>query len=47
MKALVEKKILTETDEEVYRDPYEHRTFKRTKPLPLTDDQANRDRADY
>ena len=26
---------------EVYRDPYEHRTFKRTEPLPLTDDQQS------
>jgi primosomal protein N' (replication factor Y) (superfamily II helicase) len=41
VKALVEKKILTEQDMEVYRDPYEHRTFKRTEPLPLTNDQQS------
>jgi primosomal protein N' (replication factor Y) (superfamily II helicase) len=39
VKALVEKKLLTEYDMEVYRDPFEHRTFKRTKPLPLTESQ--------
>jgi primosomal protein N' (replication factor Y) (superfamily II helicase) len=39
VKALVEKKFITEEDREVYRDPYEHRTFERTNPLPLTDDQ--------
>jgi primosomal protein N' (replication factor Y) (superfamily II helicase) len=39
VKALVEKGFLTEQDMEVYRDPYENRTFKRTEPLPLTNDQ--------
>ncbi len=39
VKALVEKGILTEFEMEVYRDPFEHRTFKRTKPLPLTNSQ--------
>lgn len=39
IKALVEKKLLTEYVMEVYRDPFEHRTFKRTKPLPLTNSQ--------
>ncbi|WP_160720076.1 primosomal protein N' [Bacillus sp. USDA818B3_A] len=39
IKALVEKKLLIEFDKEVYRDPFEHRTFERTKPLPLTDSQ--------
>jgi primosomal protein N' (replication factor Y) len=39
VKALVAKKFLTEEDMEVYRDPYEHRTFKQTTPLPLTVDQ--------
>ena len=39
VKALVEKEILTEKDMEVYRDPYENRTFARTEPLPLTEDQ--------
>jgi primosomal protein N' (replication factor Y) len=36
VKALVDKKLLMEKDLEVYRDPFENRTFKRTKPLPLT-----------
>ncbi|MEH7502383.1 primosomal protein N' [Neobacillus drentensis] len=39
VKALVEKKLLIEYEMEVYRDPFEHRTFKRTKPLPLTNSQ--------
>jgi primosomal protein N' (replication factor Y) (superfamily II helicase) len=41
VKALVEKKLLIDYEMEVYRDPFEHRTFKRTKPLPLTDSQQN------
>ncbi|MCL6570807.1 MAG: primosomal protein N' [Bacillus sp. (in: Bacteria)] len=36
VKALVDKKLLMEKDLEVYRDPFENRTFKRTKSLPLT-----------
>jgi primosomal protein N' (replication factor Y) (superfamily II helicase) len=39
IKALVVKKFLTEEEREVYRDPYEHRTFARTNPLVLTSDQ--------
>lgn len=39
VKALVDKQLLTEEDMEVYRDPFEHRTFERTQPLPLTVDQ--------
>lgn len=39
VKALVEKGLLTEYEREVYRDPFEHRTFERTKPLPLTNSQ--------
>lgn len=39
VKALVEKGFLSEQDMEVYRDPYENRTFSRTEPLPLTEDQ--------
>lgn len=38
---LVKKGILQEHYDEVYRDPYEHRTFKRTEPLPLTEEQRN------
>lgn len=39
IKALVVKKFLTEEEREVYRDPYEHRTFAHTNPLALTSDQ--------
>ncbi|WHY79287.1 primosomal protein N' [Neobacillus sp. WH10] len=39
VKALIEKKLLTEFEMEVYRNPFEHRTFERTKPLPLTEAQ--------
>jgi primosomal protein N' (replication factor Y) len=39
VKALVGKKLLMEVKLEVYRDPFENRTFKRTKPLPLTNYQ--------
>lgn len=39
VKALIEKKLLVEYDMEVYRDPFEHRSFERTKPLPLTNAQ--------
>lgn len=39
VRALVEKGLLTEQDKEVYRDPFENRTFTRTEPLPLTIDQ--------
>ena len=39
IKALVGKKILGEEEIEVYRDPFEHRRFERTKPLPLTKEQ--------
>ena len=41
VKALVEKEFLVEQLMEVYRDPYENRTFTRTEPLPLTDDQQS------
>ncbi|SDM02837.1 primosomal protein N' [Bacillus sp. OK048] len=39
VKALIEKEYLSEQYMEVYRDPYENRTFTRTDPLPLTPDQ--------
>ncbi|MDQ1003780.1 primosomal protein N' (replication factor Y) [Neobacillus niacini] len=39
VKALVEKGFLAEKDMEVYRDPYENRTFTRTEHLLLTEDQ--------
>ncbi|MGG3466617.1 primosomal protein N' [Neobacillus pocheonensis] len=40
VKALIDKKLLTEFEMEVYRDPYENRTFERSQPLPLTDAQT-------
>ncbi|MGJ7910629.1 primosomal protein N' [Neobacillus sp. LXY-1] len=40
VKALIQKNILMEIEMEVYRDPYENRTFERTTPLPLTESQA-------
>jgi primosomal protein N' (replication factor Y) len=40
MKALVNKNIIEELDIEVYRDPYEHSNFKKSKPLDLTIEQA-------
>ena len=39
IKTLVDKQLLTEFELEVYRDPYENRSFERTKPLPLTSSQ--------
>jgi primosomal protein N' (replication factor Y) (superfamily II helicase) len=39
VKSLVEKGLVVEKEIEVYRDPYEHRTFAKTKPLPLTVEQ--------
>ena len=40
VRALASKGLLEEKDMEVYRDPYEHREFKRTSPLPLTASQT-------
>ncbi len=37
--ALVKKGMITERYEEVYRDPYDHKSFTPTKPLQLTDEQ--------
>jgi primosomal protein N' (replication factor Y) len=39
VKTLVEKGVVLEQEREVYRDPYEHREFKKTQPFPLTDEQ--------
>ncbi|MFD1705832.1 primosomal protein N' [Siminovitchia sediminis] len=39
IKALIKKGIFKEHMLETYRDPYEHRSFERTAPLPLTADQ--------
>ncbi len=41
IKELIKKDILGEKEMEVYRDPYEDRQFKRTEPLPLTNNQEN------
>ncbi|PKR87006.1 primosomal protein N' [Heyndrickxia camelliae] len=38
-RSLVQKGYLQEKQEEVYRDPYENRVFKRTEALKLTDEQ--------
>ncbi|UQD51658.1 primosomal protein N' [Bacillus methanolicus] len=39
VKGLINKRILGEKMIEVYRNPYENRTFVKTEPLPLTEDQ--------
>ncbi|GLY10540.1 primosomal protein N' [Pseudobacillus badius] len=39
LKTLIEKGLLVERYQEVYRDPYENRQFEQTEPLPLTDQQ--------
>ncbi|WP_042356296.1 primosomal protein N' [Bacillus rubiinfantis] len=39
VKGLVSKQILLEQEMEVYRDPFENHTFKRTSSLPLTEAQ--------
>jgi primosomal protein N' (replication factor Y) len=41
IKALIEKGILIERDIEIYRDPHGDKKFKRTQPLPLTEEQSN------
>jgi len=41
VKGLMEKKLLEEFEMEVYRDPYENRSFKQTTPLPLTEAQSS------
>ncbi len=41
VKSLVEKEILIEQYEEVYRDPFAHREFKKTEPFALTPLQEN------
>ncbi|WP_342625416.1 primosomal protein N' [Bacillus subtilis] len=39
IKTLIQKGLLKESYEEVYRDPYQDKMFKKTEPLPLTDEQ--------
>ena len=41
VKPLIEKKLLVETNKEVYRDPYEGQSFSPSKPLSLTPVQKN------
>jgi primosomal protein N' (replication factor Y) (superfamily II helicase) len=38
---LVEKGLLEIVHKEIYRDPYMDRSFERTSPLPLTEEQRN------
>lgn len=38
--ALIKKELFKEHKVEEYRDPYEHKDFERTRPLPLTKDQS-------
>ncbi|MEC1547072.1 primosomal protein N' [Bacillus rugosus] len=40
IKTLIQKGLLQESYEEVYRDPYQDKMFKKTEPLPLTDEQS-------
>ncbi|KIP22492.1 MULTISPECIES: primosomal protein N' [Anoxybacillus] len=39
VQALMKKQLVTVTEKEIYRDPYANRSFTKTKPLPLTDEQ--------
>ncbi|MEK3887026.1 primosomal protein N' [Bacillus sp. FSL K6-3431] len=39
IKTLVNKGVFTEIQEEIYRDPYAHKSFVPTNPLPLTSQQ--------
>ncbi|MDG5788247.1 primosomal protein N' [Evansella sp. AB-P1] len=40
IRTLVEKEVLYQKEIEVRRDPYEGRVFKKTAPLPLTEEQS-------
>ncbi|MFH0345617.1 primosomal protein N' [Bacillus vallismortis] len=40
IKTLIQKGLLKESYEEVYRDPYQDKMFKKTEPLLLTDEQS-------
>jgi primosomal protein N' (replication factor Y) len=40
VKSLVSKGALAEMDQEIYRDPYENRVFKKSNPFTLTEEQA-------
>ncbi|WP_181348859.1 primosomal protein N' [Thalassobacillus sp. CUG 92003] len=41
LKPLLKKGLLTTYQQEIYRDPYQHRDFARTEPFPLTDEQRD------
>ncbi|MGM0844546.1 MAG: primosomal protein N' [Bacillota bacterium] len=41
VKALVDKGLLVKKQQEVYRNPFAHKNFKKTQPLPLTEQQKN------
>ncbi|RLQ95930.1 primosomal protein N' [Falsibacillus albus] len=41
IRGLIKKGLLGERQKEIYRDPFENRQFKRTKPFQLTDEQSN------
>ncbi|MDM5454515.1 primosomal protein N' [Peribacillus simplex] len=40
VKSLVSKGALAEMEQEIYRDPYENRVFKKSNPFTLTEEQA-------
>lgn len=40
LKSLIEKKLVVETDVEVYRDPLQSEVIERSNPLALTEEQA-------
>lgn len=39
LQPLIEKQIVRMIEREAFRDPYQHRTFEQTSPLPLTEEQ--------
>ncbi|WP_421384518.1 primosomal protein N' [Bacillus salacetis] len=39
IKALADKGLLMKKQEEIYRNPFAHKNFKKTSPLPLTEEQ--------
>ncbi|RIW36359.1 primosomal protein N' [Bacillus salacetis] len=39
LKSLADKGLLIKKQEEIYRNPFSHKTFQKTSPLPLTEEQ--------
>lgn len=39
IKSLVDKGVLIRKQQEIYRNPFAHKEFKKTRPFPLTDEQ--------